>query len=47
MKRLEYKYLVPERLLPVLRGMILPYVETDDYVSKTGLQATRPNKGGY
>ncbi|MCK5075627.1 MAG: VTC domain-containing protein, partial [Calditrichia bacterium] len=36
MKRLEYKYLVPKTLLPVLRSMILPYVEIDEYVSKTG-----------
>jgi hypothetical protein len=32
--RLEYKYLVPNELLPELRAMIAPFVEADRYSSK-------------
>jgi hypothetical protein len=35
--RLEYKYLVPNELLPTLRDMVLPFVELDRYAEQTGL----------
>lgn len=36
--RLEYKYLVPNELLPKLRAMITPFVEVDKYVVDSGLR---------
>lgn len=34
--RLEYKYLVPNELLPRLRALIYPFVEVDPYAARSG-----------